>query len=252
MKATLFTIPGSHPGRAVRLMLEAKGIPYKRIDLIPVVSRVVLKLARFPGVTVPSLKIDGRRVTGSRAISAELDRVRREPPLFPADPAARAKVEDAERWGEEVLQDPARRILWNAVARNRDVLESFSVGARLGVPVKVAVKTAAPIIWMEKRINDAGDETARSDIAALPGFLDQIDAWIADGTLGGEHPNAADYQIATSLRLIMSLQDLRPMIMSRPAGEYALRVVPDFPGDVPPILPHDWLAALPAPTNVPQ
>ena len=40
------------------------------------------------------------------------------------------------------------------------------------------------------------------------------------------------------------LQDLRPAIASRPAGELAMRVDPDYPGDAPPILPPAWLAGL--------
>ena len=62
--------------------------------------------------------------------------------------------------------------------------------------------------------------------------------------LGGEQLNAADFQIATSLRLAMSLDDLRPAIERRPAGELALRVVPHYPGRVPPVLPAAWLEPL--------
>jgi hypothetical protein len=39
----------------------------------------------------------------------------------------------------------------------------------------------------------------------------------------------------------MTLDDLRPAIASRLAGELALRVIPDFPGQAPPVLPPSWL-----------
>ena len=45
-RATLYVIPGSHPAVAARRMLEHKGIEYKRIDLMPVISRGVLKALR--------------------------------------------------------------------------------------------------------------------------------------------------------------------------------------------------------------
>ncbi len=55
---------------------------------------------------------------GSRAIARELDRLVPEPPLFPADPDARATVEEAELWGDEVLQSAARRLAWNLLSKN--------------------------------------------------------------------------------------------------------------------------------------
>ena len=241
-EAKLFVIPGSHPSQTARLMLERKGIPYKRVDLVPVVSKAVLKAQRFPGVTVPALKIDGRRVQGSREIARELDRIKPEEPLFPADEKKRAKVEEAERWGDEVLQPKPRRLTWWALRKNRAPLATYSEGARLGIPVGLAVKTGAPIVAAAAHFNEATDENVREDLAALPADLDRIDAWISDGVLGGETLNAADLQIATSLRLLITLEDLRPAIEDRPAGKLALRAVPDFPGRTPPIFPEEWLS----------
>ena len=90
-------------------MLDHKGIAYKRTDLMPVISKLALRALGFPGNTVPALKLDGSRVQGSRQIARELERLRPEPPLFPADPERRAAVEAAERFGDEELQAPIRR-----------------------------------------------------------------------------------------------------------------------------------------------
>ena len=152
MDAKLYVIPASHPSRTVMMMLDAKGIPYKRVDLMPVIAKGVLRAAGFPGMTVPALKIDGRKVQGSREIARELDRIKPEPPLLPADPAARAAVEQAETWGDEVLQPVARRVLWNALRRDRAPLVSYSEGARLGVPVGLAVKTGQPLVALSARL----------------------------------------------------------------------------------------------------
>jgi glutathione S-transferase len=244
VKATLYVIPGSHPAMAARKMLELKGIDYKRVDLMPVISRAALKAMRFPGVTIPSLRLGDRKLTGSRDISRALDEVQPEPPLFPADPEQRAKVEEAEVWGEQVLSDGVRRILWNAIKRDREPLGSYAEGARLGIPIGVAVKTAAPIVAAELRINGVSDPVVQRDLADFPSWLDQVDAWIADGTLGGESPNAADFQIAGALALAMTLDDLRPAIESRPAGQLATHLMPDFPGRAAPVLPTEWLAPL--------
>jgi len=242
--ATLYVIPGSHPAMAARLMLEHKGIEYRRVDLMPVISRAALKALRFPGVTVPALKLDGRRVQGSVQIARELDRLRPEPPLFPGDAELRTAVEEAERWGAESLQGIARRTAWNAIRRDGPTIGSYIGDARIGIPIGVAVKTSAPIIAAEVRINRASDEATRADLAALPGALERIDDWIEEGVLGTDTPNAADFQISTSVRLLMTLDDVLPAIEGRPAGELAARIVPDFPGHVTPVLPAQWLEPL--------
>ena len=130
-EAKLYVIPGSHPSRSAMLMLDRKGIPYKRVDLIPVISKGVLQVQRFPGITVPALKLEGRRIQGSREIARELDRIQPEPALFPADHEKRAKVEEAEAWGDEFQQKP-RRFGWWAFKRDRAPMASYSEGARMG------------------------------------------------------------------------------------------------------------------------
>ena len=243
-EAKLFVIPGSHPSTTAKLMLERKGIPYKRVDLIPIVHKGVVRAQGFPGVTVPALKIGGDKVQGSREIARELDRLRPEPPLFPADAGERVKVEEAERWGDEVLQQKPRRLSWWAFKRNRAPMATYSEGARLGVPVGLAVKTGGPIVALAARFNGSTDELVRADLSTLPADLDKIDAWIEEGVLGGALLNAADLQIAPSIRLLMSFEDLRPAIERRPVGELAVRAVPDFPGRTPPVFPAEWLAGL--------
>jgi glutathione S-transferase len=244
VKARLYVIPASHPSIAARLMLEHKGIACKRADLLPVISKVALRVAGFPGVTVPALKIDGRRIQGSREIARELDRVQPEPALFPADAEKRAAVEEAERWGDEVLQTPMRQILWWTIKRDKEPLRSYSEGAKLGLPISLAMKTAAPIVALSARFNEADDEHVRRGLAEMPAMLDKVDAYIAAGVLGGEQLNAADFQIAPSIGLAMTLDDLRPAIENRPAGALAKRVVPGYPGKTPPILPPAWLQQL--------
>jgi glutathione S-transferase len=240
----LYVIPASHPSIAAELMLQHKGIAYKRTDLLPVISKSVLRGLGFPRSTVPAIKLDGHKVQGSREISRELDRIVAEPPLFPTDAELRASVEEAERFGDEQLQHPIRQILWWTVKRDKAPLRSYSEGAKLGVPIGLAMKTAAPIVALSARFNEASDENARRALTELPGLLQKVDDWIAAGVLNGEQLNAADFQIAPSIGLAMTLDDLRPAIESRPAAELAKRVVPNYPGKTPPILPPAWLGPL--------
>src|SRR5437763_16256380 len=155
--AKLYVIPGSHPSMSAMLMLDRKGIPFKRVDLMPVISKGILRAQRFPGVTVPALKLNGDRVQGSREIARELDLIQPEPPLLPSDPELRVKVEEAEAWGDEFQQKP-RTLSWWASRRNRAPMQSYSEGAKHGIPVDFAVKTGGPHVAIAGRLNDGTDE----------------------------------------------------------------------------------------------
>jgi glutathione S-transferase len=110
--------------------------------------------------------------------------------------------------------------------------------------VSVAAKTAPPIAKLSARFNGATETQTVSDLSALPDWLDRIDGYIADGVIGGDPPNAADLQIATSVALLMTLDDLRPFIEDRPAGQLARRLDPEFPGRTPAGYPDAWLEPL--------
>ena len=245
MPAKLYVIHGSHPCAAVERALTLKGIDFKKVEYPPPLHFPIQRL-RFGARTVPSIAFDdGEKLSGSRRIIHRLEELAPEPPLFPADPALRARVEEAERWGDEVFQPIARRLLWPAFARNPRAMAGYQEGGRNpALPEPVLVAMAPVVTRIERRMNGATDEASRADLQALPGHLDRIDAWIADGVLGGDAANAADLQIATTLRLMLTLDDVRPLIEGRPAAALAMRLFPEHPGRVPAgTIPAEWLPA---------
>ena len=245
MATKLYVVHGSHPCAAVERALTLKGLEYKRVELPPPMHAAIQRV-RFGRRTVPSIKFDdGEKLSGSSAILRRIEEIAPEPPLFPADGSSRARVEEAERWGEEVFQPIARRLLWRGFTRNPRAMAGYQEGQRSpALPMPVIVALAPVITGIERRFNDATEEATRANLQALPDHLDRIDAWIAEGVLGGAAANAADLQIATTVRLIMTMADVRPLIAGRPAEELALRLFPDHPGEVPAgTLPAEWIPA---------
>jgi glutathione S-transferase len=241
--AKLYTFVYSHPGHTARLMLERKGMDYELAELLPGMHPVQLRLARFRGRTVPALKLDGRRIQGSLEIARALEHAQPTPPLYPADPERRRAVEEAERWGEREFQEVPRRIFRWGVARRQDLRRAM--GVEVGMPLPgVLAAVNLPVAWAFARISRADDERVRADVAELPSNLDRVDALIADGVIGGEEPNAADFQIATTARMLLAFEDLRPAVEGRPAADLAMRHLPEYPGPTPPFLPEEWLAPL--------
>ena len=233
MRATLFALPASHPSLAAQLMLEHKGIDYRRVDLVAATHRTILRALGFPRKTVPALRLDGAKIQGTREIALALDALISTPPLFPADPHRRRHVEEAEAWGEEVLQPVPRRLVWNALKRDSSTLGSYLEGARIGIPSSIAARTAAPFAMAARHFNRATDEQAERDLAALPGMIERVDDLIARGVIGGAERNAADFQIATSISLLLTMEDFHPLIEGRPAERLAREIVKKQPGHLP-------------------
>ena len=243
----LYVLSGSHPCAAVEVALKRKDLPFKRVNLMPMAQSVIGPL-RYGGNTVPGMRVDGERLLGSRAIMRRLDELAPEPALLPApgDPE-RARVLEAERWGDEVLQSVPRRILDVAFMRRPRVMESFATDLPLPLPPALMRPTLPLMARMMAGKNDARDETARADLLALPGHLEKIDAWIAEGLLGGEEPNAADLQIGSSIQLLRAIADVRPIVDAHPAAATLTRYFPPLAGEVDAgVLPAEWLPALTA------
>ena len=74
-KAKLYGIRGSAPSFSPELMLRHKGIPYRRVNLIPDRHRKTLPAKGFPGRTVPALIVAGRRAQTNGAIARLLDEI---------------------------------------------------------------------------------------------------------------------------------------------------------------------------------
>lgn len=249
MGAKLYVVAASHPCFAVKRALELKGIPFKRVEWPPTLH-VPLQRLRFSQGTVPGLVLDGERMIGSRTIMHRLDELRPEPPLYPSEPEARRMVEEADIWGEEVLQALARRMTWWTLRRQPNAITSYGEDSQLPLPDFAAVAMAPLIVRIEWRINDVSDQRAKLDLEGLPHHLDRVDRWIAEGTMGSEVPNAADLQIGASIALLNTIADMRPLLEGRPCLKVAQREFPDFPGRMPEgTLPAAWITETDEPSG---
>lgn len=204
MTLTLYGFPTSHPVQAVLGMLAFKGIEFRQVELVPGTHPARLRAVGFRGTTVPALDVDGEKVQGSTRISRRLEALAPEPSLYGARPEA---VAEAERWGEAELQ-PLHRIAYRrALVQRRDLRGAIS----LPRAVVLAVLARA-----------TGARVSRS-VGALPAALDHVDALIAEGTIGGAEPNAADFQIGATIWALLSFEDFRPLVAGRPAARLAER-----------------------------
>jgi glutathione S-transferase len=246
MLAKVYVITGSHACRTATLMLEHKGIPYRLVRLTTGVHPLLLRAHGFAGNrtpirtldgathrqlalldrlgTVPALRLGAERIQTNRAIARFLERLQPEPALFPGEPERRRAVEDAERWGDEVLQMAARRV---ALATPLHTMTREGADGRLGPLLSRSGVMRALLSRTTPKPFRAGSRNLDALLAAIPPMLDGVDAYIGDGVLCGEELNMADFAIAPSLALLCYRPELSAEISRRPAGVLVDRVLPE-------------------------
>ena len=135
--------------------------------------------------------------------------------------------------------------------RDTGSMMGFAADADLPVP-DALVRVSVPLVARASAaFNGARDPAIRADLINLDFHLDRADRWIETGAAGAssEVPNAADLQIGSGVRLLLTIEDLVPRISGRPCEALAMRWFERYPGKVPAgTLPAEWLAArAPAP-----
>jgi glutathione S-transferase len=146
--------PGSHPCECAEAALRLKRISYTRVNLIPAFHKLVIR-SHFPGKTVPALALGDERIIGSRAILRRLDELEPVPRLIPEDRELRARVEEAEAWGDEVLQPLIRRVAWAGLRRDTGAMMSYARDAKMPLPRPLLKLGARPVAAMACRYNRA-------------------------------------------------------------------------------------------------
>lgn len=221
----LHVLPPSHPCMTATAALHLKGLEYERVEFAP--GPHVEQMRAIYGEerhTVPGMLVDGEPVHGSRAILARLEELVPEPVLYPSD-----AVYEAERWGDEELQDLGRRLPWGALHFRPEAVGTFGgVGPLDGAGTDFAIRLIRGT-WKYHGISAA---RLQEDLAGLPEKLAHVETLAADGVIGGAQPNAADLQIGATLRVLLTLGDLRPLLTGSAGERIALECFPEYHGEV--------------------
>jgi glutathione S-transferase len=221
MTAILYAIRGSHAVRAGELMLEHKGIEFRRVVYPAGAHRVLVRLRGFDGDRVPAVLFDGgRRAQGTRELPRVLDELQPEPRLVPDDPRAL----EAEAWADDVLQQWARRMVASTGARDPDALADRGAGGRLGPLLTRRERPRRAVARMVLVAFGVTEAKRRQDRERTGEILDRVDGWIEDGVLNGHQLQAPDFAIASSLALVEYILALRPELERRPLSALLDRV----------------------------
>jgi glutathione S-transferase len=237
---TLHILPPSHPCMAVKKALDIKGLEYETVALNP--GPHVEEMASIYGegnTTVPGLLVGDEPVHGSRPIYQRLEELQPEPALYP-EPIADA-VREADRWGDEELQDLGRRFGWGALAFRPEAMGTMGGGGPLDPP---GTDFAMKFVRASWKYHGISCELLAADLAAFPEKVEHVEKLAADGIIGGEQPNAADLQIGSTIRTLLIVGDVAPFLEGAAAERIALDLFPDYPGHIPAgAFPASWMPA---------
>lgn len=235
---TLHVLPSSHPCLTVVTALDFKGLDYEKVVLAPGPHTEEMAAIYGEGrTTVPGLLVDGEPVHGSRPILERLEQIAPDPTLYP-EPIA-DEVREAERWGDAELQDLGRRFSWGAMHFRPEAMATYGGAGPLDPP---GTDFAIRFLRASWRYHGITCERLADDLAGFPAKVEHIEGLADAGVIGGETPNAADLQIGATIRVLLTVGDIAPLLSGTAAERIALRNFPDYDGAIPAgAFPSGWV-----------
>ncbi|MFM9048040.1 MAG: glutathione S-transferase family protein [Cyanobium sp.] len=184
----------------VRLVLAAKGLQAKLVEVVPGLGQ--LELFRLSGQRQVPVLVDGSEVIAdSTDIALHLEQRHPVPPLLPADPKQRSQVLLLEDWADTTLATGCRRALLQAAATNPKLRTALLPDA---TPATLRQLVGAlPGGWMGSVSDTLNSLLAPMEARQLHRNLEQLTALVAPrGYLVGEQLSLADLAVVAQLSLL--------------------------------------------------
>ena len=201
----------------IRWILDFKGIPHRRVDLLPG-PHAVWALLHTGHTTTPMLRMDGAWIRNSADILARVEERFPEPPLYPADAEERARALEIQRrfddeWGPRMR----RAIFGRALQHPSWGAETFGGGQ--GPRVKALYVAAFPMLrGVVAKANGVTPESAVDGERAIGEALEWVAGSLRGGYLVGERFTLADLCAASFVAMVVDPPD-STMTRPKPAPE---------------------------------
>jgi glutathione S-transferase len=115
----LYQFELSQYSEKVRLILDYKGLAYRKVEVTPGIGQV--ELFRMSGQRkVPVLKDGNQTIADSTEIAKYLDRQYPDRPLIPKDPKQRGLCLLMEEWADESIGLKSRKVLFGALSQDQN------------------------------------------------------------------------------------------------------------------------------------
>jgi glutathione S-transferase len=194
----LYQFELSHYSEKIRLILDYKGLEYRKIEVTPGVGQ--FELLRLSGqLEVPVLKDGNVIVSDSTAIAKYLDRQYPDRPILPENPKQRGLCLLMEEWADASIGLNGRTVLLNTVGQNPE-FRTLLLPKATPEPLKTLVG-AVPSQWFKVLGTGVGltADAVKAAYDALQQDLEALCQLLAgdeNAYLADNHPTLADFAVA--------------------------------------------------------
>lgn len=195
----LHMFPASHYNEKARWALDWKGLPHTRVPYLPGPHLPLIK--RLSGQTqTPVLVVERRVIAGSAQIIDELERAFPARPLYPVDPAARARALDIQRHFDEAVGPAVRTAIFSMLIDELDYLCAIFTRGRPALKRAIYRATAPLMKPLIAKANGVDPENVRRALARTQEALDEAARLVGpNGQIVGDAFSVADLTVASLL-----------------------------------------------------
>lgn len=192
----LYQFELSHYCEKVRLILDYKGLAYRKIEVTPGIGQ--LDLFKLSGQRqVPVLKDGAQVIADSTAIALYLDQQYPERPILPSDPQQRALCLLMEEWADESIGLNSRKVMLGAFSQNPDLRRAAlpaTAPSFLKSVVEAVPREALDLLGIGVGLGSDAVASARKAIAQ---DLEVLSILLSDKPyLLTDYPTLADFAVA--------------------------------------------------------
>lgn len=202
----LYQFELSQYSEKVRLILDYKGLAYRKIEVTPGIGQV--ELFQMTGQQkVPVLKDGNLIVADSTEIAKYLDRQYPDRPLIPTDPKQRGLCLLMEEWADESIGVKSRKVLFGALSQDQNFRKSLLPSATPDI-VKILVEAVPSNVMKVLGFGVGyGPDVVKSAEADLKQDLEALCLLLSDSPyLVGDQPTLADFAVA-GLSMLLKFPD---------------------------------------------
>ncbi|MBD1913948.1 MULTISPECIES: glutathione S-transferase family protein [unclassified Leptolyngbya] len=192
----LYQFELSHYCEKIRLILDYKGLPYRKVEVTPGIGQ--LEVFRMSGQRqVPVLKDGSEVIADSTAIAEYLERKYPDRPIIPTEPKLRGLTILMEQWADESVGLNARKCMLGAMGKDVSFRQAFlpkETPDLLKTVLGSVPNEVFGVLGLGAGLSPDASKTAldamKRDLTALCFILDQQPFLVTD------HPTLADFAVA--------------------------------------------------------